>query len=805
MKFLLLFVFFVIGSLGQVEPEELFVMDCSGGAHTRKPGTDFYDQGVDLGILKRTIDEAVTIVHEHLSCNCPGITQSILENSFTPNIKLALRAMTGYKGDTSNPCTLNQLDTLLGDIMPDDIATNPEYPQMPNTCNYNYWQLHKKCSFKIDFPSNPLIGSDLSMYFAFSECSNSIWPHVSVSASGSFVTSFLKPCTSDSECGTMKCGVVAKDNDEHALMQENFLSMVNASLWSANIYKQESCAALGDVPRFVANKLLTFLINRLIGQTSTYQLGDELSMCGLTDILDMSNFTMAEETSTAAIRHRGIMKRAVSAMKKYPISQYINDMFNNVKNRGLNNMMMDTVNNLGINDMLVDASKKLGFTFEEDVFQARSLLQEFDDPVESGEADEGILESLMPKPKAWETNGMAMFQADRIDGTYYNKFYPETVVSGRLNLLRINSCSGVPQINIMGGSAKRLRSYVWKYTEVFKLLADAINAAVKCRPELATLNAKQILTRFFPMDVMFWQKLLVARDPVLVAQNLEVKLGSTGYDVLTLFEQEMLVNENGVKPQFTMPRTCTFLRMFTDGICSLQYDNLSPLLGGADVKIVFDYRRCRNTPTAFTMSIDCLGTDCQRFFDPFSIPCSVATQEAKCGAGGLCQVFEVCDPIGMFWNASTVTSPEQDIETGNSYCPQDSSTDSCIDTTGIRNRLVKAMLTINQDTTTQLESTDVGMCTPAAIEPESSDMANWGEDAAEIDDVAMINRITLNRFTRRDIKVKGLNQYDGSYWVDDTADGATPRPDGTFPESGSKKRSFSLVSIFFGLSLLVLS
>lgn len=781
MKFLLLFVFFVIGSLGQVVPEEVFVMDCSGGAHTRKPGTDFYDQGVDLGILKRTIDEAVAIVHEHLSCNCPGITQSILENSFTPNLKLVLRAMTGYKGDTSIPCPLNQLDKLLGDNMPDDIATNPEYPQMPNTCNYDYWQLHKKCSFKIDFPSNPVIGSDLSMYFAFSECSNSIWPHVSVSASGSFVTSFLKPCTSDSECGTMKCGVVMKDNDEHALMQENFLSIVNNSLWEADIYKQESCAALGDVPRFVANKLLTFLINRLIGQTSTYQLGDELSMCGLTDILDMSNFTMAEE-KTAAIRHRGIMKRAVSAMKKYPISQYINDMFNNVKNRGLNDMMMDTVNNLGINDMLVDASKKLGFTYEEDVFQARSLLQELNTE------EEANIESLMPKPKAWETNGMAMFQADRIDGTYYNKFYPETVVSGQVNLLRINSCSGVPQINIMGGSAKRLRSYVWKFTEVFKLLADTIKSAVKCRPELATLSDNQLLTRFFPMDAMFWQKLFVPRD---LMQSI-IDLGSPGYDVQTLIEQAF-VNEDGTKPQFIMPSTCTFHRMFTDGICSLQYDNISPLLGGADVKIVFDYRRCRNTASAFTMSIDCVGADCQRFFDPFSIPCSVATQNAKCGANGQCQVFEVCDPIGMFWNASSALSPEEDIVTGVSSCPQDSSIDSCISTTGIRNRLVKAMLTINQDTTTQEESTDDGMCTPAAIEPESSDLANWEEDAVEIDDVAMT------------MKVKGLNNYDGSLWVDETADGATPRPDGTFPESGSKKRSFSLVSLFFGLSLLVLS
>jgi len=786
---LLLLLIHIVISINVDDPQEVFVADCNGGFHVRKVGVPLLSEGFDASFFKRLLDEALAIYQEQVKCRCPTITQTQLDDNFRPGLKAFLSAWEGNKGSKTGYCggkEANGIPYHLGKIFDWNTTEGPPV-KMPSTFSLAHWLKEGRVSFKWSPQFDVLgdegkkitdyYGRDFQIYFAATNCSGKVgtgtpWFHVSVSLSGSLINYYSKVCTSKDQCGHLNCTDIYNPtalNREDLLFQSSIPKDIEPMLSGADWYKGETCTKNGqNAYENFADSWLTFLLNNLTpsGGTKKHSFSNKVSLCGGDLMNDGKSFVadnvpnvmgdserhryIMNRVIESSNRHRDTLKRLVKRVRTFPVLKHVKDIVNKVSTFDLKDMagFMKTAKTM--------ASEKL-----ETVSVYASRLRRARSSSRRLLEEEGGFEDLFNSTylKSWNTSAhQSMFTPDRLSGRYYGHFLLTEDTKTRVNIMSSNGCTKYPLFNFMAGSHKGARLYLPDYIKVITHLYDSIRELINCRTSLKPLTFEQFNSRFMVLDALFPMRFIMNRSKTQPMPN----LGPAGYDTFTKIYEATL---NGSFSVLT-PETCNFETFYKDGKCSFEYDNLESLLN-FKVKIVVDIRRCKNKPTAFTWTVDCVGDDCQMMFNPFSQPCNPANEATACKPNK-CSIFKVCNPFGFITGNKTL---DNYFNTPDKFdkCVEN---DQCEKLSTFQERLVKAALNVGSPKSTAQTAQMTGMCEAAiftSINVDAKKAENWFKEAFETKE----HDLGGGEKTQV-LHVKNLKSNNGSSW--NKADGTTPSP-----------------------------
>lgn len=499
---------------------DLFTMDCSGSFRGfLSEDTDFFEMGMNLGMVKRGLDAVVDLVHDRVRCACSDITDKQISTAFTPNIESMLNAIHGVKQVEELPCSgknLMRVDELLGGLME---QLDVKHENLPDTCNIDSWQKNDHCAFKMplgdDLPE--FMAKDAHVFFAAKHCPNSIWPFISLSIEGSFFDYAGNPCNEASpKCGPLTCGRIHDAPDEYECRKEyewfigQMIEVVNCDdgrLYCEpgyNKYKSEDegwfgCQANSTKPiefekevipstlemfKFfnpgtdchdydtcniglkLQNALLS-KVNSWLGINKRYD-AKHAAFCGVPEIMDMLS-----GESTDAHRLQSTMSRTVSAVTQ------IGRLHNKVKEFISSFLEVNVPRRLE-----EDESEDQEGEEEDPLSQIFSMLSN---------------SSMVMEP--WTTGVEDVVSDKRVLGDS-SLWHMPTPVEKTVNIMK-KTCSN--QYNFLGNHGIGFKSYFMKFPTLLRDLIEVIRPVVQCRNP--GITESEMREQFLLFEPSFWMKM----------------------------------------------------------------------------------------------------------------------------------------------------------------------------------------------------------------------------------------------------------------------------------------------------------
>lgn len=537
--FLLLFSVFVLD--GMSERTQLLRVDCSGAGHISKGGTDMMNMGLDLSMIKRALDAGMDIIHEHVECACPEITDDDLTRSFTPNLHMILRAMYGEESQPVSVChpLMLHFDQIVGEFF-EMIGFNSSW--LPDTCNLDNWSANERCSMQVDLSSlidESWISDDNKINIGLKQCENSIWPYITVYLEGPLSDYFMKPCdvskSDTEECGQLKCERPVDDEEMWQYCDDTqWNPMTNTNEcnscpsgytievrdtderceWDddlqADVCREvDEIACKSDEPKYMDfNGMIQDILSELQIFQDTDSCADYPTQADavnsvMTDtmsfILDkwvpdavFSGSQMAfcgypTDTTESLSRHRKTMTRVFSSLTS----------------------IFGDLSHLPTDQMLSGLAEKV----KRRLLQGPAVDVEPVEPVDEEEEEEEELD-LSDMFTAWDGDSDT-WSVDKINGASNAELFKDSS-SQMLNEFELLSmdCASSPQFTFLGGmvGGGLFRAYFLKYHQIMEFATNLASKLASCRTPLVNLEVDELRQRFLMFDPGFWMNLIDSKS-----------------------------------------------------------------------------------------------------------------------------------------------------------------------------------------------------------------------------------------------------------------------------------------------------
>eukprot|EP00463_Aulacantha_scolymantha_P003872 TRINITY_DN47_c0_g1_i5.p1 TRINITY_DN47_c0_g1~~TRINITY_DN47_c0_g1_i5.p1 ORF type:complete len:632 (-),score=110.02 TRINITY_DN47_c0_g1_i5:512-2407(-) len=562
---------------------------------------------------------------------------------------------------------------------------------MPNTCDITTWKSKNTCSFSMRLPDVLGLPGGNVINFAIKKCPDSdIWPQMSIHTEKfTFIDNFMKPCSEDSDCGIgvqcqgpleavgtfripcewhcdiSTCDCTDKGNHEN-IKNCKWFCMCPHDYLHVHGYCEVSSKTYFRAGKFISDTLI---------ETRVF---DNVSSC--------SNFNPSNVGKVVQNKIMSFISKIGWGVDYSPID--------NIKFCGLNNVSDETMSDFHRQTM--DHLTQLTNT----ISNRRSLL----DDHESGGED--ILNSIFELLDVKSWHDPAALKLDSL-----HQFKKPIPKDGILNLFRVTcgSPNSPPMFSIMEENALGgLNAYFGRYSKLSTFAEKIVKELVDCRKS----KIDHFRTRFLMFDPSFWMNLFIIPNDLIVNKN-------NGYDTSSWLYS--MFNES-IAPKFKLPKTCTLKHFLKYRRCTMIYDEISSFLKALgykmlDIKMVFDMRTCENNPNAFSVSVDCKGSDCSSLFNSPSMTCST---DAHCDTNSFCQPVDMCDPIGDIMWGGNMTVRNMDTSVS---CPQDD--DQCTEKKQFQSQVVNQYLKmVGKDTRTSHS----GLCMPKLLQTSLTNDSDVGKN-----------------------------------------------------------------------------
>lgn len=158
---------------------------------------------VDLGFpLSKLLDELQTTFVAQFRATCPTATLEEAKSMFPLNLDNLINSLDSTKTVYSKNlgefgCARLSVENIFDDGFP--------ALDMPSTCNSAVWAAKGTCGFEIDI-------GPVALKTELKKCPGSVVPQVTVQCSGPACENFAKPCSDDSQCGSLGCTFLDTQN-----------------------------------------------------------------------------------------------------------------------------------------------------------------------------------------------------------------------------------------------------------------------------------------------------------------------------------------------------------------------------------------------------------------------------------------------------------------------------------------------------------------------------------------------------------------------------------------------------------------
>jgi hypothetical protein len=250
--------------------QELITLDCSGTLHLF-PSHPILSTSVQAQIWRRAYDYITTYIRERVGEFCPSLTQDELSDGYSYTFDNVFKYIFNQANNTP-PSIISEKcpNTNIINFDTKNFDVSSTFPS--STCSYTRWQdtNHETCTFQVN---HQIYQNDVKLQVAIAKCSDSNLPFVSISCNGGFCQRFLRPCVSNSDCGSNLCrqfkGPAATDFGNEEL--SNLLDSIYVFPDYRTCNDGQTQLSFENVGRKAVSALAAFLVKRVGGSSLDWQ------------------------------------------------------------------------------------------------------------------------------------------------------------------------------------------------------------------------------------------------------------------------------------------------------------------------------------------------------------------------------------------------------------------------------------------------------------------------------------------------------------------------------------------------------
>lgn len=230
---------------------------------------------IDMNLTQSILNTAFSFVKQRAACECPGYNAADFDLMLDP-VTAWLNIL---DANTKNPT----LGACLTNLFPRNfLLLSLLKVNLPNTCSYATWSSTGTCTLQMALPD-----IQVTVLLALKKCASGPMPAFSVDCSGTGCSTFLLPCSSNSDCGGMTCYNPYKGQDPFPTAVFNTLKSIG---FYPSTVQAPGCFQAPATPSTISsqNDITTAVFSFLLSQFGISRTVTAPQFCGLNNLLNIS-------------------------------------------------------------------------------------------------------------------------------------------------------------------------------------------------------------------------------------------------------------------------------------------------------------------------------------------------------------------------------------------------------------------------------------------------------------------------------------------------------------------------------------
>lgn len=605
---------------------------------------------------------------------------------------------------------------------------------LPSTCSSALWAEGEPCLFSL-----PLPAFHSTIRVAVDHCSESedALPYVSIGCEGDICESFMRPCSTNSDCpNSLKCrplvdNLATAKGDTHRIACAKVQLCGNnqqiCPVASTEILWGEECPKLHIQNGYVNIKARTsdrFLRPRM----NTFHQNIETFFTDVGLGVDENKcpdfeFSFDDRTNVGT----EVIKTIQNLILKPSLG-------GNVEEFSAGQLQFCGIDNLldGFNYMHSSYADNHKYSYD-DGAQRRSSLGEIGEMVRkmvTAQCNEGgtmfreCRDMLQPWSDSVLPGGIDVLSEERKSGEAFTPFLnniqkqPDTD-STISTLLRV-SCDS--RVSFMPHTGLQMEAYL---PRIHFILHNLVEGLIKKITD-CTFTGEDILS------ALDWASNYNVMDPVFWFRQLTTWLNDDTAEVVTDSIFHKLFKDFDLKTfnLLLLPSSCSWERWTTEGVCELEYDNLETFFSVSDMSLVLRITRCSPDSNLYAppdVHLMCVGEGCRQVIEFYKT--DLCDKDADCGPKGVCERF-MEDTIwrGHLFRSGTASGEYRHM----SSCPPNKEYTQCDNAEHSSASMLHALKKAFDPDYTATSSEKWGFCHPHLWTALKENLEEWKEDLTSV-------------------------------------------------------------------------